>query len=342
MLPEAGQPAGGCRFGVSQIIVVVEDGEQRRQEERSARRCMLLIDSNEAARPAGGAPERDAEAKGYDVFHAKGTQRGVLRSGEPLLRVAAANRVRVRDGRAQIADGPAVALLHLGGRRLRRVPEWRLFPWGGPAKGLKAAIVDVIWGVQASKWRTPRVLIVRCNSALDVPSAGHMPERLGGQRGRVRYPSRRTLAWRLASRIAGPSTNGGRFLCWPVGTISVVLEPVVSRENSDFGRHGESYIVRTPTWGAGASEPARLSKSSTSSSPCSASAPSGDEPNRSRPGGAGRRPRGGGGAPPRKRRTRCSRCRPGLAPRRRPGRAAGHGAGSAAACWGTGGARSGS
>src|SRR6266536_4083259 len=151
-------------------------------------------------------------------------------------------------------------------------------PWGGPAKGLKAADRGRYLGRSASKWRTPRVLIARCNSALDVPSAGHMPERLGGQRGRVRYPSRRTLAWRLASRIAGPSTNGGRFLCWPVGTISVVLEPVVSRENSDFGRHGESYIVGTPTWGAGASEPARPSRSSTSSSPCSASASSGDEP----------------------------------------------------------------
>jgi hypothetical protein len=59
-------------------------------------------------------------------------------------------------------------------------------------------------------------------------------------------------------------------------------------------------------------------------------------------GGAGRRPRGGGGAPPHRSRTRCSRCRPGLAPRRRPGPAVGRGAGSAAACWGTGGARSGS
>jgi hypothetical protein len=36
----------------------------------------------------------------------------------------------------------------------------------GPRKGSKLPIVDVIWGVQASKWRTPRVLIVRCNSAL--------------------------------------------------------------------------------------------------------------------------------------------------------------------------------
>jgi len=38
---------------------------------------------------------------------------------------------------------------------------------------------------------------------------------------RFQYPSRLTLAWRLASRIAGPSTNGGRFVCWPVGTTSI-------------------------------------------------------------------------------------------------------------------------
>ena len=56
-------------FGVSQIVVVVEDGEQRRQEEWSAMRCMLLIDTNEAARPAWGTAEGDAEAKGYEVFH---------------------------------------------------------------------------------------------------------------------------------------------------------------------------------------------------------------------------------------------------------------------------------
>jgi hypothetical protein len=37
----------------------------------------------------------------HDVFHGEGTQRGVLRSGEPLLRVAEANSLRVRDGQAQ-------------------------------------------------------------------------------------------------------------------------------------------------------------------------------------------------------------------------------------------------
>jgi hypothetical protein len=34
---------------------------------------------------------------------------------------------------------------------------------------------------------------------------------------RLRYPSRLTLLWRLASRTAGPSTRGGRFVCWLVG-----------------------------------------------------------------------------------------------------------------------------
>ena len=72
-------------------------------------RCMLLIYTSEADRPAWGTPEGDAEAKGYDGFHAEVTQRGVFRSGEPLLRVADAKSVKVRDGGAQVADGPAVA-----------------------------------------------------------------------------------------------------------------------------------------------------------------------------------------------------------------------------------------
>ena len=68
----------------------------------------LLIYTNEADRPAWGTPKGDAEAKGYDAFYGEVTQRGVLRGGDPLLRVAEAKTVRVRDGRPQIADGPAV------------------------------------------------------------------------------------------------------------------------------------------------------------------------------------------------------------------------------------------
>ena len=71
-------------------------------------RCMLLIYTNEAERPAWGTPEGDAEARGYDGFHAEITRRGLFQSGEPLLRVAEARSVRVRDGRVQVADGPAV------------------------------------------------------------------------------------------------------------------------------------------------------------------------------------------------------------------------------------------
>jgi hypothetical protein len=71
-------------------------------------RYVLLIYTNEADRPAWGTPEGDVEAKGYDAFHGEVTQRGLLRSGEPLLRVAEAKSVRVRDGRAQVTDGPAV------------------------------------------------------------------------------------------------------------------------------------------------------------------------------------------------------------------------------------------
>jgi hypothetical protein len=71
-------------------------------------RYVLLIYTNEADRPTWGTPEGDAEAKGYDAFHGEVTGRGLLRSGEPLLRVAEAKSVRVRDGRAQVTDGPAV------------------------------------------------------------------------------------------------------------------------------------------------------------------------------------------------------------------------------------------
>jgi hypothetical protein len=71
-------------------------------------RCMLLIYTSEAARPAWGTPAGDAEAKGYDAFHAEVTRRGVFQSGEPLLRVAQAKSVRVRDGRPQVSDGPGV------------------------------------------------------------------------------------------------------------------------------------------------------------------------------------------------------------------------------------------
>ena len=70
-------------------------------------RYVLLIYTNEADRPAWGTPEGDAEAKAYEEFHGEITRRG-LQSGEPLLRVAVAKSVRVRDGKAQVADGPAV------------------------------------------------------------------------------------------------------------------------------------------------------------------------------------------------------------------------------------------
>src|SRR4029453_13783405 len=60
------------------------------------------------------------------------------------------------------------------------------------------------------------------------------------------------------------------------------------------------------------------------------------------PGVAGRRRRGGGGWPGRRSRTGWPRHRAGRGGRRTPGPGAGRGAGWAWACWGTGGARSGS
>jgi hypothetical protein len=43
----------------------------------------------------------------YEAFHGEITRRG-LQSGEPLLRVTEAKSVRVRDGKAQVSDGPTV------------------------------------------------------------------------------------------------------------------------------------------------------------------------------------------------------------------------------------------
>jgi hypothetical protein len=71
-------------------------------------RYVLLIYTNEADRPAWGSPDGDAEAKGYDAFHGEVTQHGLFRGGDPLLRVAEAKSVRVRDGKTQVVDGPAV------------------------------------------------------------------------------------------------------------------------------------------------------------------------------------------------------------------------------------------
>ena len=71
-------------------------------------RYVLLIYTNEADRPAWGTPEGDAEIKGYNDFGDEINGRGVFQSGEPLLRVADAKSVRVRGGKAQVSDGPAV------------------------------------------------------------------------------------------------------------------------------------------------------------------------------------------------------------------------------------------
>jgi hypothetical protein len=79
-------------------------------------RHVLLIYTNEADRPAWGSPEGDAEFKAYNDFYAELTNRGVFRGGDPLLRVAEAKSVRVRDGSAHITDGPAVETpVQLGG-----------------------------------------------------------------------------------------------------------------------------------------------------------------------------------------------------------------------------------
>jgi hypothetical protein len=79
-------------------------------------RYMLLIYTNEESRPAWGTPEGDAEAEGYNALHGELSQAGVIRGGDPLLRVADAKSVQVRDGATTVEDGPAVATpIQLGG-----------------------------------------------------------------------------------------------------------------------------------------------------------------------------------------------------------------------------------
>jgi hypothetical protein len=90
------------------IVVLIETAGSAGSGKGARMRYGLLIYTNEADRPVWGTPDGDAEAKGYDAFYGEVTKRGVLRAGDPFLRVAEAKSVRVRDGRAQVVDGPAV------------------------------------------------------------------------------------------------------------------------------------------------------------------------------------------------------------------------------------------
>jgi hypothetical protein len=62
---------------------------------------------------------------------------------------------------------------------------------------------------------------------------------------RFRYPSRRTLAWRRASRTAGPSTSGGRFVCWLVGCTVADPVPMMSWGNGCWRRDRQRDSLRT-------------------------------------------------------------------------------------------------
>jgi hypothetical protein len=79
-------------------------------------RYMLLIYTDEESRPAWGTPEGDAEAEGYNTLHAELTHADVIRGGDPVLRVAEAKSVQVRNGETSVKDGPAVTTpIQLGG-----------------------------------------------------------------------------------------------------------------------------------------------------------------------------------------------------------------------------------
>src|SRR6266511_4289715 len=69
---------------------------------------MLLTYPNEAARPAWDRRRGRRGEGGYDVFHGEGAQRGVVRSGEPLLRVSGGQE-RPGPGRPSVVGMVVVA-----------------------------------------------------------------------------------------------------------------------------------------------------------------------------------------------------------------------------------------
>lgn len=69
-------------------------------------RYILLIYTAESGEPQQGTPESNEQFQGYMVFTQEVQQAGVMQSGEPLLPVATATTVRVRDGKTLTTDGP--------------------------------------------------------------------------------------------------------------------------------------------------------------------------------------------------------------------------------------------
>ncbi len=67
---------------------------------------MLLIYSNEADEPNPGTPEFDEHIAGYMALSEEVRDKGIVISAEPLEKIATATTVRVRNGKADVTDGP--------------------------------------------------------------------------------------------------------------------------------------------------------------------------------------------------------------------------------------------
>lgn len=124
---------------------------------------------------------------------------------------------------------------------------------GGPAGRLPSARQPLDTHGSESE-REPRAVLppVPCAAPV-VPyrsDAEHPTQRLARsgdslRGGHLRYPARRTLAWRRASRTAGPSTSGGRFVCWLVGSTVADPVPMMSWGNGCWRRDRQRDSLRT-------------------------------------------------------------------------------------------------
>lgn len=85
---------------------------------------MLLIYSQQAAKPSFGAPEFEKMMGGYFALHERMKADGVLRGGDGLQGVETATSLRVRANKVETMDGPfAETKEHLGGYFIVDVPD---------------------------------------------------------------------------------------------------------------------------------------------------------------------------------------------------------------------------
>jgi hypothetical protein len=97
-------------------VVVVEDGEARLGRKAARSRDLLLGSTSEADWPAWATPTGTPRPRVRRVARGGDPARRAAERGAAAAEVADAKNVRIRDGKAQLADGPAVqAPEQLGG-----------------------------------------------------------------------------------------------------------------------------------------------------------------------------------------------------------------------------------